>query len=401
MHALQSEQQNDETGSQLHLATETDGTSQRQFAVHEVNSLSALVQFRSRWHELLTSTPGSSYFQSFDWFATYWKHYGAEQRLRAMIVTSGTKVVGIVPLVVARQSTRVGRLRVLTYPLHSWGSFYGPIGEDAHGLLTATFQHIDDTDRDWDLIDLVWVDAEGADAGQTRDALADADLPSRESPWLASVQIELDQGWETYWAGRKSHWRSNVRRCERLLRERGPVEYVRYRPRGAAFCDGDPRWDLYDACEQIARRSWQGASTSGTTLSHESVRRYLREAHQAAAEFGAVDLNLLYVNNRPAAFAYNYRYRHYVFGLRIGFDHRLAHDGAGTVLQRHMIEDACRRGDRILDLGPGSLESKRHWQSRLAVAYRYTHYATFSPRAQMLRMLHGLKPQRAISPFGD
>ncbi len=128
---------------------------------------------------------------------------------------------------------------------------------------------------------------------------------------------------------------------------------------------------------------------------------YLREAHQSAAEFGAVDLNLLYVNNRPAAFAYNYRYRHYVFGLRIGFDHRLAHDGAGTVLQRHMIEDACRRGDRILDLGPGSLDSKRHWQSRLAVAYRYTHYATFSPRAQMLRMLHCLKPQRARSPFGD
>ncbi len=121
----------------------------------------------------------------------------------------------------------------------------------ARGLLTATFQHIDDTERDWDLIDLVWVDADGADAGQTRDALADADLPARESPWLASVQIELDSGWEAYWASRKSHWRSNVRRCERLLRKRGPVEYIRYRPRGAAFCDGDPRWDLYDACEQI------------------------------------------------------------------------------------------------------------------------------------------------------
>ncbi len=82
MHALQSAQQNDETSSQVHLAAETtNGASQRQYAVHEVNSLSALVQFRARWHELLVETPGASYFQSFDWFATYWKHYGAEQRL--------------------------------------------------------------------------------------------------------------------------------------------------------------------------------------------------------------------------------------------------------------------------------------------------------------------------------
>jgi CelD/BcsL family acetyltransferase involved in cellulose biosynthesis len=350
---------------------------------------------------LLAITPSASYFQSFDWFATYWKHYGADQQLRAMIISAGSKIVGIVPLVVARQKTRLGPLRVLTYPLHGWGSFYGPIGEDAHGMLAAVLKHVDETERDWDLIDFVWVDADGADAGQTRDAFTDADLPARECPWSTSVFVEIDQGWEKYWSSRKSHWRTNVRRCERLLRERGPVEFVRYRPRGAAFCDGNPRWDLYDACEQVARRSWQGSSSTGTTLSHESVRRYLREAHQSAAEFGAVDLNLLYVNNRPAAFAYNYRYRNYVFGLRTGFDPRLATDGAGTVLQKHMIEDSCRRGDQILDLGPGSIKPKRHWQTRLAVAYRYTHYAAFSPRAQVLRVLHHLKPQQAKQPFGE
>ena len=74
-----------------------------------------------------------------------------------------------------------------------------------------------------------------------------------------------------------------------------------------------------------------------------------------------------------------------------GFDPAAA--GAGTFLQRMMIEDSCRRGDRLIDLGPGSNESKRHWQTRTAVAWRYTHYALGSPSAQLLRILHALKPQ--------
>jgi CelD/BcsL family acetyltransferase involved in cellulose biosynthesis len=106
--------------------------------------------------------------------------------------------------------------------------------------------------------------------------------------------------------------------------------------------------------------------------------------------FGGVDMNLLLLAGRPVAFAYNYHFGGYVYGLRAGFDAAAA--GAGTVLQRMMIEDSCRRGDRLIDLGPGSSESKRHWQTRTAIAWRYTHYAHGSPRAQLLRVLHAIKP---------
>ena len=93
------------------------------------------------------------------------------------------------------------------------------------------------------------------------------------------------------------------------MAERGAVTFVRYRPEGKRFDDGDPRWDLYDACEAIARRSWQGGATDGTTLSHSSVREFLRDAHETAAAAGGLDLNLLLVGGRAAAFAYNYHFR--------------------------------------------------------------------------------------------
>jgi CelD/BcsL family acetyltransferase involved in cellulose biosynthesis len=177
-----------------------------------------------------------------------------------------------------------------------------------------------------------------------------------------------------------------VERCERRLAEHGPVEYLRYRPEGKSCGDGDPRWDLYDACATLARQSWQGSATDGTTLSHESVRAYLRDAHQTAAAAGGLDLNLLLVDGRPAAFAYNYHYRGHVYGLRAGFDSQVATEGSGTVLLRRIIEESCRRGDHLFDLGPGSLNAKRHWHTRLQTCYHYPHYAPANVKAQALRM---------------
>jgi CelD/BcsL family acetyltransferase involved in cellulose biosynthesis len=366
-------------------------TSDHSFTIREINDLDALERYAAAWNRLLQETPGASYFHSYDWFATYWRHYGTDQRMRVMLVLDDGRLAGIVPLVVARDQTRLGRLRSLRYPLHGWGSFYGPIGRDPRLLLRHALANVLTGRRDWDLIDMLWVDRNGADQGATPAAIGDLRLATRASAWLQSAQIELTAGWQAYWSSRRTHFRTNIRRCQRRLEECGEVLHIRYRPLGTAGGDCDPRWDLYDACEQIAAESWQGSSTTGTTMSHESVRAYLRTAHAAAVTFGGLDLNLLFVGGRPAAFAYNYQFAGYVYGLRAGFDANACPAGAGSVLMRRMVEDSCARGDRVIDLGPGSLDSKRHWQTRMATAWRYTHYTWRSPRAQILRALHAVK----------
>ncbi len=173
--------------------------------------------------------------------------------------------------------------------------------------------------------------------------------------------------------------------AERKLAEQGTVSYVRYRPGGQAG-DDSPRWDLYDACEGLARRSWQAAATDGTTLSHESVRGFLREMHETAAAAGAVDLNLLSLDGVPIAFIYGYHYRGYVYGLRRGYDGDRSRAGAGNVLLAYTLRDSFARGDRVYDMGVGSYASKRHFQTRLIPILRYSHYPPKSPRIQLLRL---------------
>jgi len=379
--------------------------------VTEINDWRELSRYRLLSQSLLPQTRGATFFQTFEWLEAYWRHFGARQRLRVLIVSADDGPIGILPLVVKSEPTRLGSVRVLTYPLDGWGTFYGPIGPNPTATLTAGLRHIAATPRDWDLVDLRGIDADGIDAGRTMNAMRMAGLAASEQPLADCANIELATGvrrgirktsdaarcgihkdsevpndWQTYWSTRKPRFRQNISRAERRLADQGEVTYLRYRPEGSRFDDGDPHWELYDACESIARRSWQGAATDGTTLSHKSVSEFLRDAHEAAAAAGGLDLNLLLVGGRPAAFAYNYHYRGSVYGLRMGYDQAVSTDGSGNVLLRRMIEDSFTRGDHLIDLGPASIDIKRHWATRIQKSYHYPYYAPLQIRAQALRM---------------
>lgn len=354
-------------------------------SVTEINNLEDLTGYRLHWKNLLYRTRQPSFFQTLDWLEVYWRHFGQRQRLRVLIVKFGDQIIGVLPLCVRTEWTKVGPVRVLTYPLNDWGTFFGPIGSQATATLTAGMRHLRATHRDWDIVDLRWVNRDRVDHGRTRHAMQAAGMHGYEQATNQAATIDFHGDWRDYWQSRESHWRTNVRSSEKKLRALGDVVYVRYRPEGAARGDDDPRWDLYEACEQIAAQSWQGSTTKGNTLSHQSVSEYLRATHACAVRAGGVDLNLLIVDGQPTAFAYNYYFHGHVYGLRTGYN-PASRSGAGTVLVRRMLEDSFSRQDLSLDLGPGSLAAKRNWLTSVETVYRYTYFAPLALRAQVLRL---------------
>jgi CelD/BcsL family acetyltransferase involved in cellulose biosynthesis len=359
--------------------------------VREINDPLQLAEVRPAWRSLLARTPQASYFQTLDWLESYLRHHGRELHLRVLVAYDDSAPVGILPMVLRREPTVVGQLDVLTYPLHDWGTFYGPIGANPTLTLSAGLQYLKGLERDWDLLDLRWVDRDGIDQGRSSQALRGVGFESHEQHWATAAIVDLDGNWDRYWLARPQHHRANMRRAERLLAEEGEVRYVRYRPAGSATGDADPRWDLYDACENVAAHSWQGSATDGTTLTHAEVRSFLRDAHEAAAAAGGLDLNLLYVGDRPAAFAYCYHFQGNVAGLRLGFDADVTRSGAGGVLLSRLLADSCARGDRVIDLGIDYLHTKRYWKTRLAESYRYTHFAPGGIRRSALRVARQAK----------
>ncbi len=366
--------------------------------VDEINRADELEPLRLVWHALWTKTRHATFFQTLDWLQTYWQHFGRRQKLRVLIVHSGGEPIGILPLTVITERTRIGRVRVLTYPLRDWGTFYGSIGPNPTATLTVAMQHIRRTPRDWDLLDLRWVNKLGVDRGRTQHAMQAAGLQGRESIWKETAIVDLEGTFDDYLNSRTAKFRNNVRRYERRVAKLGEVAFERYRPLGATHGDDDPRWDLFDECIDLAERSWQGSSSDGTTLSTTSVHQFLRDAHRMAAKTGTLDLNLLRIDGSPAAFGYNYHWQGHVYGLRAGYAPEFANGGVGSVLYLKTFRDSFERGDQTIDLGVGSIETKRNWLTRVARSYRYTHYPLTAPQAQLLRMKHWLsKPTVTMS----
>jgi hypothetical protein len=152
--------------------------------VREINRIEELSEYRSVWGTLLAETKGASFFQSLEWLEAYWRHFGAGQKLRTLVVGADEdRPLGILPLVVRTERTRVGHVRVATYPLQDWGSFYGPVGGHPAETIRAGLEHVGRTRRDWDLIELRWLGGPGTETAETEQAMRQAGLQAYRTRW--------------------------------------------------------------------------------------------------------------------------------------------------------------------------------------------------------------------------
>jgi CelD/BcsL family acetyltransferase involved in cellulose biosynthesis len=104
-----------------------------------------------------------------------------------------------------------------------------------------------------------------------------------------------------------------------------------------------------------------------------------------------LDMMVLKLDGRPAAFQYNYHYQGNLFGLRMGFDRDFVKQGVGRALMGWLLQDSCARGDRLLDLGLGDYEFKRRFRTEVQASYSYAYYPPQAWRGQSLRLTRWVK----------
>ena len=237
------------------------------FQVHEINSLQELDSLRATWQRLLRQTPNYSFFHTLQWLETAWSHYPLPQKLRVIVVERESETVGIVPFCVRTERRKLGPLRVLTYPLNDWGTFFSPIGPQPHLAFRAAINHIAATRRDWDFIDLRYIDEATPEFLPVGEAMREAGFDITVRPRMEVRMVRMTEGWDAYCQTRSRNWRREMRRnLELLEKDAGEVQLLRYRP---APGEGTPAEhdEIYDICEQIAANSWQSEAESQSTLS--------------------------------------------------------------------------------------------------------------------------------------
>ena len=349
-------------------------------AISEINDIQRLNRFRLLWKDLYEKTPHASFFQSLDWLESYWNHYGRGKKLRTLIVSVAGKPIGIVPLIVKPIQTSLGRLRVLTYPLDDWGMFYGPLGPYPAATLAGAMRYLQESPRDWDTIDLQFIDQEGVDRGRTQNAMRGRGFQSYKQLFRSTGIVEMHSDWIDYWIDRPDKLRRRYQSAEESLAESGTLRLVRYRPEGVACDDSDPCWELYSGFEEMLRHS-------GSKQLKRSELNFYREVYVKAVWAGAADINLLYAGDQPVAAALNLHRNGLVENIGLVCAPNVPKHTI-TALMGRMLQDSFERGDTSFQFNPRDSGSLADWKTSTVRSYRYTHFARIVPKAQMLRFKH-------------
>lgn len=345
--------------------------------IREIRDTTQLTGIRSTWATLLADTEGSDFFRTLDYLEAYWRHYGEDQRPRVLVMFSGGQPTGIVPLVVRGVRSGFDRLRVLTYPLDNAAIFQGPIGPDPAGTLGQALRQIRKT-KDWDYLEFRGV-AAGAAKDYAADAMVRVGLSCDARPHGEAKQVSITGHWDAYWTSRPSGWRAECLRNELRLERIGQLEHLRYRPRGMLCGEEDPRWDLFELCEAIQRRG-------AVEPSNAQDRAFARDLHAVGARSGSLDLNLLLVGGRLAAFQWNFIHQGHVSSLRRGCHPDFAMFDASSVLMHRVLEDSWKRRDLVFDLLSAAVPTELPWINETRMNWRLSYFPPELSRMQVLRL---------------
>jgi CelD/BcsL family acetyltransferase involved in cellulose biosynthesis len=264
-------------------------------------------------------------------------------------------------------------------------------------VMQTALEHIAATPRDWDVIDLRYIDQLAPEYLAIGAALRGVASRYFVRPRMEVRFCTMEMGWKAYAETRSRNWRRQMRRDIEMLEEHGTIELMRYRPAAGGTGRDARTLEVYEICERIAANSWQAEADSQSTLCSPRVRDLLLELHCRAAALGMLDANILTVGRRPVAFNYNYVAEGRTYGLRAGFDQTAGLEHCGRILLYKMLEDSFARGDAEYCFGPGRQAYKDRFATEMRYAYTFRSYARTSLKSRLLQWRESMR-ERIASP---
>jgi CelD/BcsL family acetyltransferase involved in cellulose biosynthesis len=258
-------------------------------------------------------------FATWEWAQAWWPHFGGGTPLLAL----DRDHHGAPTALVALELRRRGPLRVARFVGHGPADELGPIGGMEPLLELQAEGH-------WDVLI-----AERLPPGAGAEELGGRTLLREPSPIVEAP----DGGFEGFLAARSRNFRSQVRRKEKKLLERG----LTYR-----LSDDPERLDAdMGTLAELHEARW-GAEGSGALRGRRAA--FHLDFARAALERGWLRLWLAEVDGRAVAAWYGFRFANSEWYYQSGRDPDWDNDSVGLVLLAHTIREAFDDGLRTYRL---------------------------------------------------
>jgi len=312
---------------------------------------------KESWDEILSATPDSNVFQSYEFLWQWWKYFGIWNDLCILVLRSGAEVVALAPMMIQYFPIFGRTVRKL--------AFIGADMEmnrptvlrrfDREKVNTAVLGYLDAHRSEWDCADIdeqLW----GDNADSILRHLVQYDYNVATSETLCPY-IELDGSWEQFLASRSRRMRGNLRRLRRRIQESGKMEI--------RLTKGWPALDAaIDVHCEIESRSWKIDRNLHIARDAAHYSFYMGLAERFSAD-GHFELRTLELDGRPIASTFGIVDRDSFQSLMIAHDRSYDHLSPGTVLESFELEAMFCSGLRRYEFLGSFLTNKLRWTDQV------------------------------------
>jgi CelD/BcsL family acetyltransferase involved in cellulose biosynthesis len=331
------------------LAPPTLGPAHRPLAVRTCSTWEELEQFLETWNSLLQANPAASIFQTPEWQAAWWKAFGQDKILLALVFSDVYgKPVGLAPLYA--QQTRFLGMSLTTLRMVGAGSgdsdaldFITAPGHEA-GCVEAFIEWFA-RQKDLHVCALETVPQKSLVARVFFERAQESGW-SIDSTFTSNFIIDLPATWPQYLSSLESSFRPLLTRYPKRLKSRFSVSFHRC---GRAEDLKAQLQKLFN----LHQMRWTDRGEMGAFVSKER-REFYSGMAAAFMERGWLEFWLLELDGETVGAQFCFRHHDTVSLLQEGFHPKYAAEKIGYALKAHLLEEMIRTGARRYDFLGGS-----------------------------------------------
>jgi CelD/BcsL family acetyltransferase involved in cellulose biosynthesis len=343
-----------------------------------------LNSIRTQWEELQAESDAWSVFNTWEYNATWWRHFGEGRQLWLLEAHDDTgRLIGIAPLLKI-SFKRLPFLRWRQLQFVATGMHAAHLDfiatRDLKDKVTAAFLNFLYQRRaEWDVLFLEGLAPESG----TLDLLKRPPASWHEERVDTIPYIALPATFDEYFANFLSHAkRKKQRRWMRELEAAYPGEW--------AFCIVKDPVELDSSFEELAslhQAKWEAQGHPGA-FGPAPMKDFMRDLAHRYLERGWMRLYCLRIKERFVAGFFVYRYDNRIFDFASGIDENFYDLKPGHLLQQMVMQEAIETGVVEYDFMLGSQEYKYSW----GAVNRYNHAMAWyqSLYARLLNRLYHL-----------
>lgn len=321
--------------------------------VEEIRTFEGFLGLKPAWDKLLAESDNDVVFMTFEWFRFWWQAFGKDSEMRVLLVKDAEEIIAIVPLMIKKTKWRGLPIRALSFMANYHSNRSGMIiGKKGGDIGAALMSHLKERSAEFDMMQLYFIVNGSQTDLRIREGLAANRFRYCKLPGARSPYIPLSGNWDDYFHFRSRNFRHKLNRLQNKYKRLKEWQIMKY-------TNADIDRAMQELIE-VSKKSWK--HKGGTAIgSDENLVNFYSSLAEFAAREGILNIWILKIGKKPAAFIFNLKYGQRIYSLKIGFDQEQEKFSPGEFLNLKAIKESFENNYREYDwLGEG-LSFKMKW----------------------------------------